>query len=424
MRTILCGVLALTAASAAAQRGSTALEQVNAVEQRAVAAARAGNQQGRIAADLELLRLLHGSPDILEALARAYAAAGETAKGVAALQRYADMGLADDDLLSGKDLRYAALAKSPGYAKALAQMRGNEAPMALAATAFSLPDAGLVAEDIDYDPGTRAFFVTSVLEKKIVRIAPDGSARDFAASPDRWPMLALKIDAQRQRVWATEVALQGFAVVPRSAWGRSAVLCFDLKSGRLLERIESEQPTALGDLALTREGDPIVSDGGGGGLYRVANGKLIRVDSADFISPQTPAAEGDAMLVPDYARGIARFDLRTKYAIWMNEDGADPVALSGVDGLYLHRGWLILTQNGTMPERVVLMKLDAAGRRVVATRVIEQNAPGLGDPTHGVVAGDSFYFIANSGWAHLDEQGRVKAGERLSPAKILRYPLP
>jgi hypothetical protein len=42
--------------------------------------------------------------------------------------------------------------------------------------------------------------------------------------------------------------------------------------------------------------------------------------------------------------------------------------------------------------------------------VLEANWTGLGDPTHGVVVGDEFYFIANSGWDRVGENGAFKPG--------------
>ncbi len=64
-------------------------------------------------------------------------------------------------------------------------------------------------------------------------------------------MLAIKVDAKHNRVWATEVALDGFAAAPKSDWGKSAVLCFELRTGKLLSRIEEPQHSALGDMGLT-----------------------------------------------------------------------------------------------------------------------------------------------------------------------------
>jgi hypothetical protein len=86
-----------------------------------------------------------------------------------------------------------------------------------------------------------------------VSVDTQGNVADFAAAPDDWPMLALKIDERRQLLWATEVAMNGFDRVEKSAQGRSALLCFDLRSAELLRRIEGPRPSALGDIALTQK---------------------------------------------------------------------------------------------------------------------------------------------------------------------------
>jgi hypothetical protein len=423
MRSVLAAGLVVLAALAQPQ--PTAIDQLNALQQKAGAAAKAGDQATRIAANQQIFHLLNGHPDVLLALARAYTAAGDTRRALDALSQFADLCLADDAQLSGKDERYAALKSLPEYRQILARFRKNEAPITLAEPAVTLHDAGLVAEDIDFDAGTRSFLITSIREAKIVRVRLDGSMTDFAASPDRWPMVALKIDAARGRVWATEVAFDGFVFTPKTAWGRSAVLCFDLGTGRLLRRIEGPPHTSLGDMALPRDGDPIVSDGDGGGLYRVTNGAIAAIDTANFISPQTSALVPgtDQLFVPDYARGVAAFSLADHRVSWLNVDDADKVALDGIDGLYVWRSSLIVTQNGTTPERIVVLELDPSRTRVVSQKVIEQATPGFDDPTHGVVVGDSFWFIANSGWAQLDEHGNVKPGATLTPARILRYKL-
>jgi hypothetical protein len=422
MRPVLAAGLLLTAL---AQPKPTAIDQLNTLQKQAEAAAKTGDQTARIAANRQIFHLLNGHPDVLLALARAYAAAGDTRRALDALSQYADLGLADDAQLGGGDARYAALKNFPEYQRILARFRRNEAPVSLAEAAIALPDAKLLTEDIDYDAKTQSFLITSIREAKIVRVGLDGSVRDFAMSPDHWPMVALKIDAARGRVWATEVAFDGFVFTPQSAWGRSAVLCFDLGSGRLMSRIEGPPHTSLGDMALAENGDPMVSDGDGGGLYRVKSGTLTAIDTADFISPQTSAlAPGtDRLFVPDYARGIAAFSLRDHHATWLNPDDVDKAALDGIDGLYVWHNSLIVTQNGTTPERVMVLGMDASRTHIISQKAIEQRTRGLGDFTHGVVVGDTFWFLANAGWDQIDEHGNVKPGAALTPARILRYDL-
>jgi hypothetical protein len=291
----------------------------------------------------------------------------------------------------------------------------------LGAAAIKLTDPGLLTEDIDFDPSTHSFLITSVLEHKIIRAALDGRVTDFSRSPDGWPMLAIKVDAPHGRVWATEVALDGFTSAPKEAWSPSAVLCYDLKNGKLLRRIEGPSKSALGDMVLAANGDPILSDGQGGRLYRLTGGSLHDLDSNEFISPQTPArvAGQETILVPDYLRGIGLISLNTNQVSWL--DGSR-IALNGVDGLYLHGQSLILTQNGTTPQRVILLDLDPSLTRIRNSKVIEQS-PAQTDPTHGVIVGDDFYYIANSGWNQLDDHGDVKPGSHLTPARIMRYRL-
>ena len=420
MRIAAAAVLAVLLAILQAQ--PTAREQLDNLESRVRSAIKSGDHQARIAADQELLRFLKGSPDAVAALARAYAAAGDTANTLATLNHLADLGQADDNLLSGHDQNYASLQSSPGYQQLLERFRLNEDPVSLGASVITLPDPGLLTEDIDFDPSTHSFLMTSVLEHKILRAGLDGRVRDFATSPDQWPMLALKVDGRRGRVWATEVALDGFTAAPKDAWGRSAVLCYDLKTGKLLSRIEGPPHSALGDMALTADGDPILSDNQGGKLYRLSHDSLHAIESNQFISPQTPTRgpNGDTILVPDYLRGIAILNLRTNNIAWL--DGTK-TALNGVDGLYLHGHSLILTQNGTSPQRILRLDLNPALTTIISTQIIERASPDFGDPTHGVFVGDDFYYIANSGWNQLDDHGDVKAGSKLTPARIMRYSL-
>jgi hypothetical protein len=418
-------ILSLALLGLSGQPVKTALEQASDLEQRVQSAAKAGNHTARISADIELFRLLNGSPAAIEALARAYAASGDSQKALAALNQFADLGLADEGLLDGSDHRYAAIQNLPEFRQVLARFSANEAPVSLSKVAFTMPDPGLIPEDIDYDSRSKSFLATSILERKIVRVRTDGSVADFAPSPDNWSMVAIKIDGLRNRAWATEVAFEGFAQAPKSAWGHSAVLCFDLGSGRLLQRIDGPLHSSLGDMTLAPHGEPIVSDNDKGTLYRISNGRMVEINKMDFISPQTAIMipDGDQLFVPDYTRGIGRLDLRTKRVQWLNPNGVDRVALTGIDGLYLYGHTLIATQNGTSPERVIQLELDPSLSHVILTKVVEQSASSGCDPTHGVIVGNSFYYIANSGWARLDEHGNVRPGIKLSSALIMRYNL-
>ena len=427
---LLTLTLTLVLATSLHAQTPDAATQLNTLRQQAQTALDAKDNAKALTLVLEIQRFLHDSPNSLRSTSRIAVRAGDNAASLAALRRLANMGLTDESFGDPKDPRTAPLQSLPAYPTVLAALKANAQPLSHAEKAFDLTDPLLVAEDIDYDPATRTFFITSILEKKIISVTLSGEAVTFATSQSGWPMMALRIDSRRHLLWATEVALADFAPSPKSEWGNSAILCYDLRSNRILSRTPAPH-TALGDMTLAPNGDPILSDGTNGGIYRLHSsrlnrpGTLTRIDTGDFISPQTPSIlpGGTRALIPDYVRGLALLDLTTHTAIWLNDDGAQPIALAGIDGAILAGHTLLITQNGVTPERVLRLDLDPTFTHITSQQVIERATPTLGEPTHGVVIGPWFYYIANSGWTFLNDDGTLKPNTTPTPAHIMRYRL-
>lgn len=356
--------------------------------------------------------LLNGSPRSSLKLARAALQLGAEKDAMREVDRVLNMGYADRTLESPPFLPFA-----DHIADRLAH---NRSAASSATVAIRLADPDVLPEDIDYDTAGRRFLITSVLQRRILTVDQSASQSTLAESPDHWPMMAIKIDARRRVVWATEVALTKFRDIPPADWGRSALLEFDLQSGALLARYEGPGRVGWGDLALAADGDPIISDGDGGGLYRLHHRRLVRIDHGEFISPQTVAVcpDGVHVFVPDYLRGIAAFNLAGGAIRWLSMSGR--FALDGIDGLYCRGRTLFAVQNGTAPERVIAFRLDPNYSSVISEAVIERATNTLGDPTHGVLVGSSFFYIANSGWDRLDEHGETIASAQASPAIVMR----
>ena len=418
-RALTSFLLILVTASTAKQSGS-AVEQFQSLRGELRKSHASNDWHANLLSANKQKEFLNEAPNSLLEVARADVRVGDLNAALHELDQFVRMGQSTGLLATSKD--FSELVKNANFTKIQSGMAANRSSISVGSTAFLLSDSALLAEDVDYDPRTKRFFITSVREKKIVSTEASGASTDFAKAPDNWPMLAVKVDPSRGVLWATEVALQGFSAAPQSDWGRSALLCFDLKNGKLRRRIEGPHPSALGDMVLTGQGDVIVSDGDGGGVYRVlANGSVMqRLDDGDFISPQTPAMhpDGKRVFVPDYVRGIAVLEIATKQVHWLSMEGR--VALNGIDGLYFDRGRLIAVQNGTSPERVVAFTLDPTFTKIESQTIIERSTSTLGDPTHGVVIDNDFYYIANSGWDVVDDHGNMKPGATPSVPRMMR----
>lgn len=403
--------------------GLTAIERFGAIRENLRQAHTTKDMAAYLRNALTLRDFLNGSPNSNLQLILAQLFAGKNDEAMQSFGQYIRMGQSNEELL--RSTQFDALRAQPQYSALHAAMVVNAASKSAATKVFELADTGLLPEDIDYDATARLFYITSVLKKEILAVDLTGKTRVFAMGPDKWPMMALKVDAQRHLLWATEVALDGFSWSPSEDWGRSAVLLYDLRSGNLLWRIEGPAHTALGDMTLIADGDAVVSDGDHGGVYRVRREtqQVERLDAGDFISPQTPAMlpGSEKILVPDYVRGIGILNLTKKDVTWIPMEGR--YALSGIDGLYLSGHTLIVTQNGTSPERVVRFELDRSFSHIVSESIIEHSTRTLGDPTHGVVVDGQFYYIANSGWDTMDDHGKLKEGSVMSGALIMKADL-
>lgn len=366
----------------------------------------------------EMVQFLNGSPAAMLELARADARNGDSRAALQQLTTIEQMGVSEGNVGAMRD--FSGLRAQAGFRRILRDMSLNAKPVSHSRRAFVIPDAGLLPEDLAYDSSDGEFLLTSVREARIVAIAPGGRMNTFARAPDGWPMLAIKVDALHRVLWATEVALTGFRSVPQHDWGRSVILEYDLRTGRLQRRIEGPRASQLGDMTLSPAGDLLVGDSNRGGLYllRREHQRLVRLRTNDFISPMTPAfVSQDQAFIADYVRGIALLNLSTGRVAWVAM--AKKYALQGTDGLYWYQGRLIAIQNGVAPERVMSLTLDGVHARISAQQIVESGTPLL-DPTHGVIVAGSLYYIANSGWNELTSDGSVRRGATLTPAVIMR----
>jgi hypothetical protein len=420
------------------------------IQSRARAAHDAGDFKAYRAEVERLFDLLSGHPETVVAMAKAEALLGHAAAALDWLHAYAAMGLTHG---FGAEPDLASLQQAAGFTAIQARLEANRRPVSSSEPAFKLADPDLLAEDIAYEAGARRFFISSVREAKIVAVdTGSGAARDFVPTgrDGIWGVLALATDERRGVLWATTAVMpQTHGYRGDDDLGHSAVLRYELATGKLLKRYDlpvpphfrkpprgsragavvvppKERTRVLGDMTVAANGDVFVSEAVTGAVYairRASDALDLLVAPGTFTSPQTPAVtpDGRRLLVADYVRGIGVVDLASHAVSWMKHPRE--VAVNGIDGLYLAGDSLIAVQNGTEPPRVVRLALDPSLARVLRWEALESNSPGLGEPTHGTIVGRDFFFIANSGWDKLAEDGSLKPGAAMTPAVVRRLTL-
>jgi len=359
-------------------------------------------------------------------LACALSLNGEKAEAVKTLGRLADYGVRFD-LAADSDL--APLAGAPDFHAVVARMKALDAPIGSSVPAFMLSEKDLLVEAVVHDPKTGSFFVSSVHRRKIVRVAANGTATDFVPEGMEGLLsaMALALDPARRALYVSTEGRNLTKGLRPEEKGQNAVLEFDLDTAQRRRRlVPPVEGGSAGDLAVGPEGTLYVADPQTGRVYRGGPGATsleVLAETGPIASAQGLAVSsgGQELYVADYGRGIARIRLDSGKVEFLEAPAT--LLLTGVDGLVLAGDSLVAIQNGLAPHRVLRLRLDPTGTRIVTGEILERRNPHFDEPTLGVRVDNDFYYVANSQYEAFDEEGRPDAA-RLKDPVILKMRLP
>lgn len=363
-------------------------------------------------------------PTIMFNLAGAYALNEKRSEALAWLGRVALMGLVYP---AAEEEDFANLKSSEEFKSLLKMFEANKAPVNHSTQAFTLEEKGLVTESVAYDQTTETFYVSSVHKRKIVSVNKKGEARDFSNAQDGlWSAMGMKVDAKRRVLWVATTATTQMMNFNAGDKNRTGVFKYALKTGKLIKKYllpDTAKGHTFGDLAVHPSGDVYVTDSVTPAIYvisRKTDELEMYAAGEPFGSPQGLdfSTNGKHLFVADYGRGIFVSEVKTKKFVKLEHP--QNVALLGIDGLYFYHNSLIAIQNGISPHRVIQASLNPAMNQVMSLGVIEANNPSFDEPTLGVIIKDSFYFIANSQWGSVNEQGQLAPAEKLHQPLVLK----
>jgi hypothetical protein len=290
--------------------------------------------------------------------------------------------------------------------------------------AFTLTEKDLIPEGIAYDPGEKAFYLSSIFKRKIVKITADGKAVDFVRSGQDSikQVLGMKVDHQG-RLWACNNSPEQDSVKI------AHVHVYDLKTGKLVNRftLKDGRKHLFNDLHFFQNGDTYITDSEGGGIY------VIRKDSkklesflkdGSLIYPNgiTATADEKKLLVSTgSALGIVSVNIADRTFASITHER---FMIIGTDGLYRYNNTLVGIQNVIFPEAVLSLKLSDDASKFESIQFASGIHPLFDTPTTGVIVGDEFYFIANSQLLQIvGNQGQIKNPQKLADTYIMKIKL-
>lgn len=362
-------------------------------------------------------------PDLMILVARAQSLSGRPGDALVMLRRLAQMGVATDAGTSDDFRRVRALAgwsdveallkgepKTPGtgsppavVAKARDTLTSRpptpEPDKVAAGTGALNPNAEVLPlplhlasiqpAGLAYDTVSRRFIVGDRHENKLVVFdAVFNRATDMvgAESAGFFGLAALEIDRRRGDLW----------VVNSSAARGASLHKLQLVSGRVLFEVAVQAelgPTTFVDLAVLADGHVLLLDAEGRRLLGVSPAeRAFRRTAAvkfDVEGARSVASPGDRIAYVAHPDGILRVDLDARASAPVRNAPAGLLRIRA-DGRAL-----IGVHSTTGGQRILRLRLDAAGRRVIAVDVLDGFAA-MPDPSAITIADGVVYYVTSA----------------------------
>jgi len=374
--------------------------------QEAGAAARAGETDVVLAKLKEIAVLRPDYPRVHLNLAQYHAPAGEHEAALAALQQLAEMGIRVN---VGGNAAFDSLRELPEFQEIAPRLQSGPDPIGADNVAtLELAEVTGIIESCLRDPASGALFFGDVRNRCVWKSGPVGGALEKFTSDDDSlnGVFRLALSADRKTLWASSATVGVMTGNDAEDGKRAAIVAIDFETGRVRERYptpDDGRKHLIGDFIFAEDGSILATDSMSPVLWRLAPGSTTLetwLELDDFVNLQGIAfsADGRTLFVADYSNGIWRIDIATKAASLLTAPAN--ATFFGIDGLYSVADGILAVQNGVNPQRV--LRIEPAADGPSSARIVACGLPAMTDLAPGHVSGDTFSFVADSGWVLFD----------------------
>jgi sugar lactone lactonase YvrE len=373
------------------------------------------------AAEIEAIRQQYpDNPCVLYQAAVILAKAGRTDQALATLRdMVAKHAGVDPRVRDG----FQSVATNPEFVRLKRKIRRNNPPVLNARPAFTLTEADLLSEGIAWSEKRQRFYLGSV-KRKIVEVDASGHAREFVSPADNGlgVVIGLRVDELRGELWAVSEQLSPHPGLVRG------VFRYRLSDGNFLAKypVRDGEADLVNDLAVAPDGTLYATATDSGSLIRIRPGNLV---TEIFLPPHSLPDPNGIVVSPDGHflfvagwYGITRVDLKTKETLLLKSSAH--IAAGCFDGLYEYRGDLVGIQNCVHDTgRVMRLHLNSSRDTVLSAQVLESYNPLFEGITTGAIAGNHFYFMANTQFHKMGPGVTIPPGQKFDPIRVLRLDL-
>lgn len=336
-------------------------------------------------------------PQLMYLVARAQSLSGRPLDALVMIRRLAEKGVAVDAATNDDFRRVRALAGWPVVAKLLAPAPTvTPSPETASSPGITntlrVAGARFLPGGMAYDAASARFLFGDRLGRKLIVISErTGQPQDLVreASAGFADVTAIEIDQRRGDLWVVS------ANDDTTTGSTTALHKLQLVSGRPLDTFPlalHARPARLSDVALTRDGRPVVLDSAGRRVFRLPSGArgFVLLAALEHMGPTSLAPADDQSIYIAHRDGLARIDPSTRKV--SSVGAGDAVEMTGLTWIRAHRGSLVGMQAAKDGCRLVRLRLNRGGRRAVGLDVLEGPVSGGVCPP-ATIAGDDLYYM-------------------------------
>lgn len=378
-------------------------ESIASLEQRAAAARQEENWSRLYGTAVQLNKRLPFAPEYMLEIIRAAAALDRRQTAYHFMLKMQQQGLSYDldEMPETAGMRDA---EAYDYIKNLMIEAGQ--PAGEGRLVMSLPGNPRDLGDIAWDETRERFLVGTRHEGRLLAVTDQGETEELLRAGEEnglWSLDGLAVDAERNTLWIASTASPAFAGYSAADARRGGLFEFRLDTLELAGRYNLPAdglPHSLGSIALTDEGHVYVIDRRVPVIYlkRPDGDRLERfVGLPGYVALTDISATPDnsRLFVADAVMGLVVIDpIAGRLAPLGGPENLNQYGIYGVD--YTGDS-LVITQSGIEPQRLMKLKLDAAGAAVADVTPMAVALEGFDTPGVGTLRGDSIYYFANHG---------------------------
>jgi sugar lactone lactonase YvrE len=370
-----------------------------------------------------LVQLRPYSPTFQYRLAEAYAMQDQKTKAYNALIKVQKQGLA---INPDKDKDFDPVRNTQAFKYIIEGLETNAKPWGEGKVAITLAGAPELVESIAFDAKRNRFLVGSVRTGEILSVTKEGRVEVFASpetSPGLRSVFALAVDDERGFLWVGTAGAPQYVKHKSAELGQAALIKFDLAKGEVIEAYPvpvDGVPRNFGSIAVAANGTVYATDAIANVVYQVQDGKLrtlFGVPGSTSLRGLAVSPDEKHLYFVDYELGLRVADLAKSE---IRELAKDNQNLGGIDGIYYYDGHLVAVQNGTIPTRILRIKLDTEKGVIDTVQPLEANKDALVMPTFAALDGEHLYVIANSQRDLYGADGKPFEGERAEDRALYR----